>query len=330
MNTTLLLGSTVAMTILVSCKQAAGFRDPAPTGAGKPSEAQVASAQAKSPKMLLARVKLSEINQPKSRVEWVSSDQQMKVTNGDQAAQAFAAGQPMQIVQSIRGPQAVNANYQIALTATNVVSPKQMGLDDVVLGYPTSYGPYPGGYGSGAGYNPYTPVTYNNGGSTYPTYNTPYGGVGSTYPYGGAGSAYGAGGYGAGGYGAEGGGYGYGAGGYGSSIGNIFSAAGGFLSYVGAMIEGFSYTVGSLMSVLNPFNWLGNIGVGYGSTGGYQEGGYQYYPYSQNPSGPVIGGQYPNQIPQPYYPNQQYPNQQYPNQPTVPTAPTGQEQMPQI
>ena len=317
MKTTLLLGSAIAMSVLVSCKQAATFRD-TPTTNAKPSEDQVASAQAKSPKMLLARVKVNELNQPKSQVELVSIDQNMSVTNGDQAAKAFAAGQPMQIVQTNRGPQAVNANYQIALTATNVVSPKQMGLGDVVLGYPASYGQYPGGYGSGYGYQPFTPVTYSNGGvATYPTYNP---GTGTNYPYG-----------------TGIGGYASGLGAYGSGVfGSILSSGGGFLSYIGAMIGGVVNTIGGLLSALNPFNWLGNIGIGYGSTGGYQNGGYQYYPYNQNPGGPVVTGQYPNQIPQQYYPNQQYPNQPtYPNQtlpgqPTQPTAPTGQEQMPQI
>lgn len=313
MKTTLLFGSIIAIISLASCKQAGDMHDTAPASNDKPSEDQVATAQAKSPKMLLARVKVSELNQPKSQVEIVSLDQQTTITNGEQAAQAFAAGQPMQIVQTDRGPHAVNANYKIALSATNVASSKQMSLGDVVIGYPTNYGAYPGGYGSGAGYQPFTPVSYNNGVPTYPT-NGPYGGVGAPY---------GNGGYGSGG------------------MSGIFASGGGWLSYLGAMFHGVQNTIGGLLSALNPFNWLGNIGVGYGSTGGCPNAGYQYYPYNQIPTGPVITSPYPNQIPQPYYPNQQYPNQptypnqQYPNQPipgqpTVPTAPTGQEQMPQI
>lgn len=311
MTSTLLLGSAIAISILASCKQGAGQYEAAPSGNARPSQEQVTTAQAKSPKMLLARIKISDVNQAKSQVELVSLDQQATVTNGDQAAQAFAAGQPMQIVQTSRGPQAVNANYQIALSATNVVAAKQMGLGDVVVGYPPSYGTYPGGYGSGNGYQPFTPVSYNNGVPVYPTNNVPYGGVGSPY-------------------------------GYGSGVmGNITAYGGGWLSYIGVTINGVANTIGALLCALNPFNWLGNIGIGYGSAGGYQNGGYQYYPYNQIPTGPVITGPYPNQTPQPYYPNQQYPNQQYPNQPTypnqslpgqpnVPTAPTGQEQMPQI
>lgn len=307
MNKNTIIGSTLVMGFVVGCKPNTNMRgdskEPVNSSAQTTTE-QIANAQAKSPKMLLARVKVSELGQQKSQVELVAINQQVTITNGQQAAQAFASGQPMQLNQGANGPQAVNSNYTLQLGVPNpATSKQQMALGDVILGSPygTGYGP---GYGSGA-----------------PGYGTPPPG--------------------------------YGAPGYGGGYGSILYSIGGFLSYVGAVANTGAYTIASLLTILNPYSWVGNVGIGYGGGGAYPDGGYQYYPYNQSPGGPVVGGQYPGYPQQqnpgypqqqyPGYPQQQYPQQQYPGypqpqyptpnmpqQPNQPMPPTGQEPMPQI
>ncbi len=137
-------------------------------------------------------------------------------------------------------------------------------------------------------------------------------------------------------------------GGYGQNYSNCGAGCGGvdiLGGFINFVVSGVVNTVGAVLSTLNPFAWIGNYGVSYQNQGSYPYDGYQYYPYTQ---GPIYNNpnQLPgNQVPQPYpqypqnqnpqypqYPqnqNPQYPqNPQLPSQPNQPSAPIGQEPMP--
>lgn len=229
-----------------------------------------------SPKLLVARVSQRDLDAHAAKIEFVAVKQDLKITNGQEAEQAFNSGTP--------------------ISFNNEKAAKSLSLDQQAGStYSVNYMPPPGQGGV-----PPCPVGMNCADSQV---------------------------------------IGYG----GQPIG-IF----------GGFFQGLFMRIRNFLSLLNPFNWFGNNGVGYGYQSQYGFGNYQYATYPQMPypyqnTQPGYGnipvqpgyGQTPGTPGYGYGPSQpntmpnnggavpQYPqNPQYPQYPQNPQVPMGNEPMP--